>query len=215
MRVITILRPRDYINDYQYSSENIAATPPFRPTHLASSYLGAAQVHQEEVNRTLQSLRYQYEAIRIASSSLDLHVLAIQEAFEAITVTAERELQKQKTLLAGLDADLEIVQEVNVHKEFVSPSVRKAMEAGDRGRTLGDYVSQGKMRQVAETCRRTHRKYAATRLIVKLRGLPEELEDRTSHVQGLMTRLKEGTDSIRALTSDTRSVGCHPLAFRS
>ncbi|KAI0087342.1 hypothetical protein BDY19DRAFT_246729 [Irpex rosettiformis] len=65
--------------------ENIAATPPFRPTHLASSYLRTANIHQEEVNRTLQSLRYQYEAIRIASSSLDLHVLAIQEAFEAIT----------------------------------------------------------------------------------------------------------------------------------
>lgn len=139
-------------------AENIAATPPFRPTHLAASYLRTTQVHHEEVNRTLQSLRYQYEAIRIASSSLDLHVLAIQEAFEAITASAERELQKQKSLLNGLDADLEIVQRVTIHKEFVSSAVRKAMELGERGRTLGDYVSQVKMRQVADTCRRTHRK---------------------------------------------------------
>ncbi len=30
------------------------------------------------------------------------------------------------------------------------------MEAGDKARTLGDYVSNAKMKQVAETCARTH-----------------------------------------------------------
>lgn len=115
-------------------------------------------MHLDQVNRTLTSLRYQYEALRIASSSVDLHVLAIQEAFDAITSGAEHELEKQHTLLTGLDADLEIVQRVSIHKEFLSPSVRKAMELGERGRTLGDYVSQVKMRQVAETCTRTHSK---------------------------------------------------------
>lgn len=114
-------------------------------------------MHHEEVTNTLRSLRYQYEALRIASSALDLHVLAIQEAFETVTSSAERELEKQESLLAGLDADLEIVQRVTIHKEFVSPAVRKAMDFGERGRTLGDYVSQVKMKQVAETCERTHR----------------------------------------------------------
>ncbi|KAI0767884.1 hypothetical protein BC629DRAFT_1596149 [Irpex lacteus] len=178
--------------------ENIAATPPFRPTHLAASYLRTTQVHHEEVNRTLQSLRYQYEAIRIASSSLDLHVLAIQEAFEAITASAERELQKQESLLNGLDADLEIVQRVTIHKEFVSPAVRKAMELGERGRTLGDYVSQVKMRQVADTCRRTH----------------QDLQDRTAHVHDLMAKLRDGTDSVRVLTSDTSSLEDAETSFR-
>lgn len=139
-----------------FLTESISATPPVRPSHLASSYLRTAHVHYEEVNRTIRALRYQYEALRIASSSLDLHVLAIQEAFEAITLNADRELEKQQALLAGIDADLEIVQRVSIHKEFVSPAVRKAMELGERGRTLGDYVSQVKMRQVAETCAKTH-----------------------------------------------------------
>lgn len=146
------------LNEWISTLESIVATPPLRPSHIASSYLRTAHVHHEEVSRTLKSLRYQYEALRIASGSLDLHVLAIQEAFEAITSSATRELEKQESLLSGLDADLEIVQRVTIHREFVSPAVRKAMELGERGRTLGDYVSQVKMRQVAETCGRTYRK---------------------------------------------------------
>ena len=101
------------------------------------------------VNRTLNSLRYQYYALRIASSALDLHLLAIQEAFETVTSNAERDLEKQHALLTGLDADLEIVQRVPIHKEFLSPSTRRAIELGERSRTLGDYVSAVKMRQVA------------------------------------------------------------------
>ena len=34
----------------------------------------------------------------------------------------------------------------------------------------------------------------------------EDLQDRTSHVHELMSKLRDGTDSIRVLTSDTRSV---------
>lgn len=139
-------------------AESIAATPPLRPSVIASSYLRTAHIHQEEVNRIVRSLRYQHEALRIASSSLDLHVLAIQDAFDAISSSAEHELERQAGLLAGLDADLQIVNRVSIHKEFVSPAVRRAMDLGERARTLGDYVSQVKMRQVAETCSRTHRK---------------------------------------------------------
>jgi autophagy-related protein 11 len=38
----------------------------------------------------------------------------------------------------------------------MSPAVRKAIDSGERPRTLGDYVSNVKMKQVAETCSRTH-----------------------------------------------------------
>ena len=119
-------------------------------------YLRNTHMHFEEVDRTLRSLRHQYDALRIASSALDLHVLALQEAFDAIAQSAQQELDKQHGLLAGIDADLEIVKRVPIHQEFLSPSVRKAMEFGERGRTLGDYVSQVKMKQVADTCLRTH-----------------------------------------------------------
>jgi autophagy-related protein 11 len=120
--------------------------------------LRTAHAHHEEVSRILKSLRYQYEALHIASGSLDLHVLDIEETFEAVTSDAKRELEKQESLLSGLNADLEIVQRVTIHREFVSPTTRKAMDLGDRGRTLGDYVHSAKMLQVAETCGRTHRK---------------------------------------------------------
>ena len=80
----------------------------------------------------------------------------IHDAFDTISVGAQRQLDKQESLLTGLDADLQIVARVPVHKEFVSPNLRRAMEAGERGRTLGDYISPDKMKQVTETCQRTH-----------------------------------------------------------
>ena len=137
-------------------AETISATPPFRPSVLSTSYLRTAHAHLDEVNRTLRSLHCQQEALRISSGSLDLHVLALQDTFETVSSSAQRELEKQDVLLQGVEPDLQIVSRIPVHKEFVSPNVRRAMEIGEKGRTLGDYVSQAKMRQVADTCRRTH-----------------------------------------------------------
>jgi autophagy-related protein 11 len=168
--------------------DSIAATPPFRPSQLATSYLRTAHIHQEHVNDTVVNLRYQHEALRIASNSLDLNVLAIVDAFEGIASGAQKELDKQEVLLAGVDADLEIISRVKIHAEFMSPAVRKAMEAGDKARTLGDYVSNVKMRQVAETCARTH----------------GDLRARFSQVQGLVSRLSQGTNEVRTIVSDTR-----------
>lgn len=102
------------------------------------------------------SLHFQHEAIRIAASSLDLNVLAIVDTFEGIATGSRRELEKQASLLAGLEADLELISKVRIHVEFMSSAVRKAIEVGERQRTLGDYVSNVKMKQVAETCARTH-----------------------------------------------------------
>lgn len=101
-------------------------------------------------------MHYQHEAIRIASNSLDISVLAIADTFSSIAVVARKELEKQASLLAGLESDLELISRVKVHTEFVSPAVRKAIESGEKHRTLGDYVSNVKMKQVAETCARTH-----------------------------------------------------------
>jgi len=83
-------------------------------------------------------------------------VLAIADVFEGIAGSARAELEKQAGLLAGLEADLEIISRVKIHVEFMSPAVRKAVEAGEKPRTLGDYVSNIKMKQVADTCARTH-----------------------------------------------------------
>ena len=126
--------------------------------------------------------------MRISSNALDLHILATSEGFEALSSVAQRELDRQAKLLAGLDADLEIVARVQVHKEFLSVSMRKAMEAGERGRTLGDYVSKVKMKQVADSCMHTH----------------QELLERFEQVKESMTRLSRGGDEVRSVIANNR-----------
>ncbi|KAI9065323.1 hypothetical protein FKP32DRAFT_1590816 [Trametes sanguinea] len=165
----------------------IASTPPFRISQLASSYLQTASLHLEEVNHLLSSLHYQHNALRISSGALDLHILATSEGFEALATVAQRELDRQAKLLAGIDADLEIVTRVKVHKEFLSAAMRKAIEAGERGRTLGDYVSKVKMRQVADSCMNTH----------------EDLRSRFEQVQEAMARLSRGGDEVRQVVTNS------------
>ncbi|KAI0654388.1 hypothetical protein C8Q70DRAFT_925844 [Cubamyces menziesii] len=168
----------------------IASTPPFRISQLASSYLQTASSHLEQINYVVNCLHYQRNALRISSNALDLHILATSEGFEALSSVAQRELDRQAKLLAGLDADLEIVARVKVHKEFLSVSMRKAMEAGDRGRTLGDYVSKVKMKQVADSCMHTH----------------QELLERFKQVKESMTRLSRGGDEVRSVIANNSSI---------
>ena len=175
---------------YPRFTDAIASTPPFRISQLASSYVQTALAHVEYINRTLTSLHYQQRAILISSSALDHHILATSDTYEGVAAIAERELDKQATLLAGLDADLEIVSRVKVHKDFLSVSVRRAMEAGDKGRTLGDYVSKVKMQQVAASCVKTH----------------EELRTRFDGVREAMERLSRGSDEVRHAVSNNRCV---------
>jgi autophagy-related protein 11 len=180
--------------------DTLSATPPFRPSQLAASYLRTAHTHHDFVGRTQATLRFQQEAVRIASSSLDLNVLAIADAFDSIASSARRELQKQAALLNGLEADLEIISRVRIHAEFMSPTVRRAIEAGEKHRTLGEYVSNVKMKQVAETCARTH----------------DDLQLRFSQTEAALTRLTEGSSAVRAAVSNTTLLegaeACHRRA---
>lgn len=133
------------------------------------------------MNNTLNSLRYQQEALRIAFTSLDLNVLAIMDVFERISQSAHQDLEKQETLLAGVDSDLEIINRIRLHADFMSPATRKAVEAGEKARTLGDYVSNVKMKQVAETCARTHGNLRST----------------FTQVEESVVKLNHGTDEVR------------------
>ena len=176
--------------------EAMDATPPVRPSQLATTYLRTARVHKEHVNNTLSSLRCQHEALRIATTSLDLNVLAIMDVFEGISQSVQKELEKQETLLAGVDADLEIISRIKIHTEFLSPATKKAVEAGERARTLGDYVSNVKMKQVAETCARTH----------------GDLRSMFTQVEDAITKLNHGTDEVRVAASATGYI--HSFGFR-
>lgn len=145
------------------ATDPVDATPPIRLSQLGASYLRAALTHQQTLNQLVPTLHYQYAALRIALSHLDHNILTISGTFDAIAMNAQRELDKQSTLLAGVDADLDMINRVSVHRDFVSLSVRRAMDAGERGRTLGDYVSKEKMRQVADACSRSHGECCSSR----------------------------------------------------
>ncbi|KAG2142447.1 putative peripheral membrane protein [Suillus clintonianus] len=168
--------------------ESIATTPPYRPSQLASSYLRTAHIHLEYIVHTVATLHRQHQAARIASSSLELNVLAIADVFDGIAVTARKDLERQAALLAGLDADLEIISRVRIHVEFMSPAVRNAIENGERPRTLGDYVSNVRMKQVADACARTH----------------EDLRAQFQDAEKSAARLTNGTDSVRATVMNTQ-----------
>lgn len=170
--------------------ETISATPPFRPAQLAISYLRAAHVHNDHISGLYKSLVCQNEAMRIASSSLDLNVLSIIDIFDAVAVLSRKELDKQAILLAGISADLDLISRVKVHVDFVSSNARRAIESGDKPRTLGDYVSNVKMMQVAETCGRTH----------------EDLRQRFITLEERVNNLKAGADSVRAAALDVRQL---------
>lgn len=171
----------------RYSLDSIASTPPFRISQLASSYIHTALAHVEHVGRVLTSMHFQQRAIRISSDALDHHVLAVSDSFEVLAGIAQRELDKQAKLLAGLNADLQIANRVKVHKEFLSATMRKAMESGEKARTLGDYVSRAKMEQVADSCIKTHK----------------DLKARFEDVNETVAQLRKGGDEVR------HSVGNH------
>ena len=151
---IILLRPIP--SDSRPNTDVTASTPPIRHTQLATSYARASHLHHEHIHQLFRSLHFQRQAIQIASTTLDFNVLAISETFEGIALNAQKELEKQSTLLVGLDADLRLISRVGVHVEFCSAAVRMAIEAGDPHRVLGDYVSKQKMKQVADACERTH-----------------------------------------------------------
>lgn len=104
----------------------------------------------------MHSITYQHSSLTLSLASLDKRVLQISDAFDEFGTGATRELEKQAVLLQGVDADLDVISRVRIHPEFMSTAVQRAIRAGEKGRTLGDYVSNVKMRQVAETCAKTH-----------------------------------------------------------
>ena len=133
-------------------------------------------------------MHYQQRAIHISSSALDHHILAVSESFDGLASIAERELEKQTKLLGGIDADLKIISRVKVHTEFLSQATQKAMEAGEKARSLGDYVSKVKMQQVADSCLKTHK----------------DLRARFEDVQESIIRLGGGGDEVRHAVGNTR-----------
>ncbi|KAG1796752.1 uncharacterized protein HD556DRAFT_1467218 [Suillus plorans] len=110
------------------------------------------------------------------------------DIFDVIAMTAHKDLKRQAALPAGLDADLEIISRMKIHIKFLSPAVRTAIEDREQPRMLGDYVSNVKMRQVADACARTH----------------EDLRAQFQGAEKSAARLMKGTDSVRAIVMNTQ-----------
>ncbi|KIJ15923.1 hypothetical protein PAXINDRAFT_168901 [Paxillus involutus ATCC 200175] len=170
--------------------EVLSATPPYKPSQLAAQYLHSAHVYLEHITHTLATLHRQSQAVQIACSSLDLNVLTITDVFDGIASTANKELQRQAALLAGIGADLEIINRVEVHMEFMSPTMRKAIENGEKPRTLGTYVAKDRMNVVADGCARTH----------------NDLRTQFSEAEKAVTWLTGGTDVVRSTVSNTKTI---------
>ncbi len=140
------------------STDGLAFTPPVRHAQLAAAYLRTAPTHQDVIRHAVSCIQHQHQALRISSRTLDLNILQSEDNFEGLAPKARNELDRQAELLSSVESDLEAVGRMNVHPEFMSATVRKAIEAGGKVRTIGDYVSNAKMRQVAEGCSVAHSK---------------------------------------------------------
>ena len=101
-------------------------------------------------------MQNQHAALKAISSHLDMNVLTLEDAFDGISANSRKELDRQRSLLAGVDADLEMIAHVDIHRDFASTSMKRAMDNGEKGRTLASYVSKGKMQQVAAVCAKYH-----------------------------------------------------------
>ncbi|KAF6745385.1 hypothetical protein DFP72DRAFT_993114 [Ephemerocybe angulata] len=168
--------------------DTVSATPPLRYTQFAAACIQNAQKHHDFVTELQHSMHYQNESARVAAATLESHVLIILDTFDSVAANAKRELEKQAVLLEGLAADLDLIGQVRIHVEFLSTSVRKSIESGDKPRVLGDYVANAKMKQVAEASRRTH----------------EDLKTKFEQVDLAVGRVKDGADAIRAALNDVQ-----------
>lgn len=151
-----LLQPDVKRESYQHSHYHVIKAGAVDDSQYIDVLASTGTAHYDSIVHVLNTVHVQHEALRIASTSLDLNVLSISDAFEGFAGGGRRELQKQAQLIQGLELDLEVIGKIRIHPEFLSQAVRKAVEAGEKPRTLGDYVSNVKMRQVGDACAKTH-----------------------------------------------------------
>ncbi|CAE6533282.1 unnamed protein product [Rhizoctonia solani] len=115
-----------------------------------------AEMYLQRIRSLETSIGIQHQALSIVLRNLESHAMVLADTFDAFRNVAQRELDRQQSLLDGHKLDLEIISKVKVHPEFLSVTVRRGVEATGRERTLGDYVSSSKMQMVAESCASLH-----------------------------------------------------------
>ncbi|KAG9010228.1 hypothetical protein FRB90_007893, partial [Tulasnella sp. 427] len=182
------------------------------PPLLLSAYSRAANFHYQHLVQRAASMTAQCAALVVASRNLDSHVLALTSAYEAFSASAQRELEKQDEVLRGHATDMEIIGRIKVHRDFLSPAIRRAVDAGGQDRRLGDYVNAHKMQQVADTSVKLHEELVqrfntAQAQIYELTTGSDEVRTGTvnpfaAEVEGLLQQAKETSDRITGASLD-------------
>lgn len=131
-------------------------TPSLGPSALSASYRRMLSKHQETISSILDSMRYQQSALRVASTVLDRRVSDVTNVFNDVAASARQALDEQAPLIASVAINIEIASRIQIHRDFLSPAALREMRAGGPARTLYYYVSGERMRQVVDTCQRTH-----------------------------------------------------------
>ncbi|KAG8931279.1 oligomeric, coiled-coil, peripheral membrane protein [Tulasnella sp. 417] len=169
------------------------------PPLLLSAYSRAANFHYQHLVHRAASMTAQCAALGVASRNLDSHVLSLTSAYDVFATSAQKDLERQDEVLRGHATDMEIIGRIKVHRDFLSPNVRRAVDMGGQERRLGDYVNAHKMQQVADTSVRLH----------------EELVQRFNNAQAQIHELTSGADDVRAGTANPLAVEVDGLLHRA
>ncbi|KAH9059022.1 autophagy-related protein 11-domain-containing protein [Lactarius vividus] len=153
-----------------------------RLSELGAAFLQAAQTHMQSISRIVESMQHQRSALRLASSVVDFHVLNVSD----VITDARQELDKRASLVAGVDADMELASCVQIHREFLPPAVQRAMDAGGPARTLDHYASGERIRRAVGECR--------------------DLQERLRHIEATVKQLVDGATDVRSICADARSL---------
>ncbi|KAF8761167.1 Autophagy-related protein 11 [Rhizoctonia solani] len=145
---------RDLVDDSRDPPNELLVLDATLPT--SGDVIHDAEMYLEHIRSQGTSVEIQRQALSTVLRNLESHAIVLMDAFDIFRSVAQRELNRQQSLLDGHKFDLEIISKVKVHPEFLSITVRRGVEATGRERTLGDYVSSSKMHMVAESCGRLH-----------------------------------------------------------
>ena len=96
------------------------------------------------------AMRYQQSGLRVALPLIDCRV------FDDVAVGTRQGLDKQASLIASVDSDIELASRIQIHLDFLSPTASWAMGACGPARALGYYIPGERMHQVVDACQRTH-----------------------------------------------------------
>jgi hypothetical protein len=144
------------------------------------TYLTTTHTHLASLIPLLHLIQSQHTSLTVASTSLDLNILALTDTFDSLAPGMERQIREQGALVEGVEGDLEVLKWVKVDRWFLRLNQKdKEGKEPVKERTLAEYVSGVKMRQVREACRKVndelHTRFvgiqASVREVVEAAGL--------------------------------------------